>query len=140
MSVLKSDIVNRIESGQKVMAIDIQAGTHLATARYVFTGTEAVGDEIELCPLHRDARVVPCLSFIWSGGVGTLSVKVGDEGAVSKFADTTSVGAAGVYPLKGGTGEAGSNVVNGTVKLTITAVTGPVAGKSLVAYISYVRP
>lgn len=114
----------------------------LAQASYTMTGTEAVGDTINICHLPVGAVLVPHLSQIRHESLGTeLSLSVGTQKESTVFsnqldlksnnATTFVAGAAALKPL---------SMDSGWVIATITKAIDPTESKKMQFWIAYVTP
>lgn len=114
----------------------------LAQASYTMTGTEAVGDTINICHLPMDTVLVPHLSQIRHESLGTeLSLSIGTRKESTVFsnqldlksnnATTFVAGAAALKPLP---------IDSGWVIATITKAVDPTEGKNMQFWIAYIMP
>lgn len=125
---------------------DVLDNVQFADAHYVFAGTEAAGDTLNLVKLPANSKLIPQLSSLYAddpGTVMTVNWGVGDSGATTgSIATSMDIKAGGAFTFADGT--AGTELVSPTlqtaeydVTLTVVTASGVTEGADLIARIAY---
>ena len=116
---------------------------------YVFTGSEATADIVEMVKMPRGSIIIRELSTIaWDDMGGTVTVEVGDVDDPNRYATSLAMGTVGsarvTFEEAIGIGLpvdeniVGTATTNDTVDLTLTTVSTPTSGSKVMVEVVYV--
>lgn len=150
-ATLKSVIVTNADASPPTMNnLNVDGGSvKRKKGVYVFTGSEAAADIVEMVKMPKGSIIIRELSTIaWDDMGGTITVEVGDVDDPNRYCSALAMGTVGsarvTFEEAIGIGLpvdeniVGTATTNDTVDLTLTASTTPTAGSKVMVEVVYV--